>query len=268
MVPASQPEADSMLAVVTQAAGQLGTEEVSALSDPRFRDQAARWRSGSESRRISAAFARLINSLHMIRPGWLKPAPVRAPDEPPVTDAIPMNSDRTTQASAGSAAWNLSWFMKGAELCAGWCMAHWRTLMVALLCLAFPRLVALLVAALIRMVIRACAAVVFRVIQEVWNEFKVGVQQISLASTSIEQMLLDQLEGLLMDSTSSQLPISMNPSPLPAQFRGNPPPSPPWAFFSTLLLLLLVALQLLPYIRTGGAGSDQNSRGDVQNDSH
>ena len=60
----------SVLRAVQLAAGELSSEEMAWLRDPDFRSQAARWRSGSGSRKISAAFARLLNALYSIRPGW------------------------------------------------------------------------------------------------------------------------------------------------------------------------------------------------------
>lgn len=254
---------DSLLALVHQAAGQLADDEQSALCDPSFRDQAARWRTGSESRRISAAFARFINSLHIIRPGWLKPQAVRmAPDEPPMVDPLPVHPPRAGRTTLSTMAWCVQTGSKVCENVCAWCMTRWRTLMIVLICLAFPRVVALLCAALFRMLVRAVAAVVCRVLQEVWSELKLGLHQISLASTSVESMVLEQLEGILMDPQPPPAPPvqhqpAMHWQPVNAPVS-NPPPAPPWAFFSMLLLLLLVALQLLPLIRTGGVG-DRNA---------
>lgn len=249
--------------MVQEATGKLAQDEVSALHDPVYRDQAARWRSGSEARRIAAAFARLINSLHVIRPGWLKSqqASVVAPDEPPAVEPLPVLNQKGSS-SPGSFGWKLGVASKGLEYVMTWCCSRWRTLMVLGCCLAFPRLLALLIAAALRLVIRAFMAILSRALQEMWSELKVGLRQLTMASTSVEQLLIDQLEGVLFDPpVPLQAPQTMiGPAGVP--YYAPPPvapapPSPPWAFFSMLLLLLLVALQLLPLLRTGGLGGLQ-----------
>lgn len=126
-------------------------------------------------------------------------------------------------------------------------------------CLAFPRLLALLVAAALRLVIRALIAILSRAVQEIWSELKVGLRQLTMASTSVEQLLIDQLEGVLFDPPAPMSTPQTMIGPAGVPYYAPPPvapapPSPPWAFFSMVLLLLLVALQLLPLLRTGGLG--------------
>lgn len=78
--------------VVQKASEMCGDAEVEpgvsmneALMDPKMRASAAKWRSGNETRRITALCARLMNGLSSIKPAWLEglsdgraePQPVR-----------------------------------------------------------------------------------------------------------------------------------------------------------------------------------------------
>lgn len=56
-----------VLRAVQMASAELGPEDVESLQDPQFRSQAAKWRSGSGSRRASAVLAKLLNGLHAIK---------------------------------------------------------------------------------------------------------------------------------------------------------------------------------------------------------
>lgn len=70
----SSSSSAGVLRAVKLASDELSPDELSALKDPAFRTQASKWRSGSGSRRVSAAFARLLNALQSIRPAWVNEA--------------------------------------------------------------------------------------------------------------------------------------------------------------------------------------------------
>ena len=65
----------AMVEVVKRATATFGDDEVEpgvsmneALCDPKLRASAAKWRSGSETRRVTALCARLLNGLQNIKP--------------------------------------------------------------------------------------------------------------------------------------------------------------------------------------------------------
>lgn len=82
--------AEALVQAVRRAASELPPGEVGSgihlhdiLNDPAARAQAACWRSGGVAKKVGAAFARLVDSLHKLKPGWLdmswvEPQPVDA----------------------------------------------------------------------------------------------------------------------------------------------------------------------------------------------
>ena len=61
-----------VLRAVELAAKELSPEELRALGDEGYRNQAARWRSNSGTKRISAALARMMNALKGIKSSWVE----------------------------------------------------------------------------------------------------------------------------------------------------------------------------------------------------
>ena len=126
-----------MLRAVELASNELTPEELAALDDPGFRQQAARWRSGSGSRRVSAAFARLLTSLYTIFPGWATADGLAQSAAPPIVEALPF--DQSSQPSLR--VWWLR-FSMGWQSSLRWMVSYRRTLWALLLLLLFPRVVA------------------------------------------------------------------------------------------------------------------------------
>ena len=59
-----------------------------ALHDPIHRAQAARWRTGSEPRRVAAILARMMQALQVIRPAWTNSS--SSNQDPPVAEPLPV----------------------------------------------------------------------------------------------------------------------------------------------------------------------------------
>ena len=82
---ALKPVTEGLLTAVDCAVQQLGSEEIAAgmtaqeiLSDDSARASAAKWRSGTMSRRITATLARLVSSLQSWSPNAARSAPPAA----------------------------------------------------------------------------------------------------------------------------------------------------------------------------------------------
>ena len=135
--------------------------------------------------------------------------------------------------------------------------------------LCFPKLVAMLVAMLIRLIIRLMMALVMRVVREVAFELGDVMLHLSQLTANVELVLMGQLENMVHD----WVPSMMAPS-APTQSQqgsGHPPmapggtmnggdlgqpapPIPPSNFFTPLLLLVNLVLQLRTH-RQGGLGN-------------
>lgn len=88
---ATSHAAEALVQAVRRAASELPPGEVGSgihlqdiMNDPSARAQAARWRSGGVAKKVGAAFARLVDSLHKLKPGWLDMSGV----EPQPVDAL------------------------------------------------------------------------------------------------------------------------------------------------------------------------------------
>ena len=255
------------MTVLQEAAQTLAEDEMRSLQSPSFRNQVARWRSGSEGRRVSAAFARFLNSLNMIRPGWLNARTTEGHHaEPPMANPLPIGPQKAEESVSPKV--TVAWMMRNCWS-SGWWFLTWAlrnkwSVIMALLCLAFPRLLAIICAGVLRLCFRAVMAIIARVFQEVWAELRVGLGHMSLATSVLEETLLYHLQEFFSDTPTSipQIPFA-NPTPTPMTDSGavgnhgggSPPPNPPWGFLSTLLLVFNLVLQRrghLPW--TGGVG--------------
>ena len=72
-----------------------GVSMAAALATPTSRAQAAKWRSGSESRRVTAVLARMLQGLQAIKPTWLDSEPVEL--EPPVAQPLPVHRSQAVE---------------------------------------------------------------------------------------------------------------------------------------------------------------------------
>lgn len=236
----------SVLRAVQLAAGELSSEEMASLRDPDFRSQAARWRSGSGSRKISAAFARLLNALYSIRPGWATSAGPAVLEPLPTVEALPINAvgvknDQTWSRLRGLVHMAYVFLVK-----------YWRTLWVLLVIIMFPKLASALVAMVIRMVIRFIAAMFMRVFRELTLELGGVLAQLSTLTTGFEQTLVHQLDMWMIDwgpsptkqlvgeaSTGDSTPVATGPGANPIQGHGSTQPAQPSSQVFTQLLLVL-----------------------------
>ena len=244
-------EAEAMVEVVRRAAvecdGEVepGVSMLETLSNPDLRASAAKWRSGSDSRRVTALFARLMNGLHTIRPAWLEniggnhePSPVRPL---PVAEALhgPMQATNWV-------AWK-AWILS---------KLHKRTLVLGLVLLCFPKICALVATTVMRLVFRALLALASRILAEFGKEVKEILWQVSWATSSTEDSVMHFLEELMFRSeasTSEAVPLMSSPSTVDPPSTPCPHhPSPPWSFVSCLLLVADLALRLRPMAGAGG----------------
>ena len=249
--------AGGLLEAVQQATLELTQPELDALSDASFRSQASRWRSGSGSKKVSAALARMLNSLHAIKPQWLSSLR-RGGEDPPAVVPLPLN---------GPAQPSPSWFfirLNWVERMVKFLGAYMRTVVVLIVLLCFPKLVSAFIAFTIRLVLRLCSAIIVRLLREVWVELVGFLGQITNLTSGVEQSLVAYLEDVMMSWSSGWLvstpPTVLQTSPMsapvvdgpPSQVfpSPSPPPTPPPQVFTNLLLLA----NLLLHLRTAHRG--------------
>lgn len=244
--------------VISKVTSTFGHEEVEpgvsmeeTLADPKLRASAAKWRSGSDGRRATALLARLLNGIHSIKPSWLDGSPAVEPQPVrtlPVREAI-------HGPPAPQARWKTLWHWV-------WSRYGFWTLGLGLLIVVFPKIFALVVTAIMRLLVRAILALLGRMVAELGRELKEMVMQVSLATSSTEEVVLQYMDELMaMGSSPSPSPVvptspsSSTASSLSASSQSLPPcspnPNPPWSFLSCLLLVLDLFLRLRPM---GGAG--------------
>ncbi|CAE7920809.1 unnamed protein product, partial [Symbiodinium necroappetens] len=201
--------AEAIMTAVGSAADQLGTAEVDAgrtaaeiLGDEASRASAARWRSGSVHRRLTATLARLMTSLQQ----WtsLTPAAPRqgtlAPVQPRPLRAAPSSSPSLQTPAQARGPWgsaSLNWHR------AWW----WGTLALLVMMCLFPRIVALFVAMVVRLVLRGCFVLASHVIKELC------AQTFTLAG---------ELEAHMVDWLSGQLSLRTAQPQLPPNFAVPP----------------------------------------------
>ena len=228
------PYAGGLIEAVQQAASELTQPELDALSDPSFRSQASRWRSGSGSKKVSAALARMLNSLHAIRPQWLSSLR-RGGEEPPAVVPLPLNGP--AQPSTSWFLTRLSWMERMVKLLG----SYVRTVVVLVVLLCFPKLVSAFIAFSIRLVLRLCSAIVIRLLREVWIEMVGFMGQITNLTSGVEQSLVVYLEDVMMSWSSGWFvfshPTTLQTSPMAAPMAEGlppqaapspcPPPTPP-----------------------------------------
>ena len=199
------------------AVDELSQDDLKSLEDPSFREQAARWRSGTGSRRISAALARCMNSLYSIKPGWASQAKPCDADAP-LAEPMPLRGE------APSRFWtwyrSLSpWFHR--------IMAYWKTVWLLVLLLLFPKLAAALVALVVRLVVRFSVAVFFRVVHELWQELDDVLGHLGTITTGMEHALVQYVEALVTGGPPAPPPLLTAPVPVASDNTGAGQPPPP-----------------------------------------
>ena len=232
-VTASQEAATTLLQAAEVAAASLGQQEVDQgltatdiLKDQSSRTTASRWRAGTAPRRITAALARLVNSL-----SWASSdqGGGRAGAPPPVR-ARPVLGQPAAEPPATAEAWFRPWV---------WPRPEWQkwTLLTLIFVVLFPRLTALCVSLVLRLVLRASLAVVSQLFREL-------CAQILEVTGNVEAQLVQVLSAQFGMEPFGQ-PLVVAPRELP-QAHYQPPPvqQPHPTRPMDLVTLVLVALQL------------------------
>ncbi|CAE7723782.1 osm1, partial [Symbiodinium sp. CCMP2456] len=217
----------ALLEAAHSAAVQLGDEPLDAgltaaevLQDPSACATAARWKAGSVARRVTAALAKLTTSL----PTWTSQT-LR-----PVGGLQPVRPRPLTRVSVGPAR------PSAAELLRAWLpLTRWRTWLVLVLVLLFPRVVALLIALVVRLCIRGLVAICLHLGRELFS-------QLTAAAAEVEDSLVLWLSELLLGSHSP-------PQPPLLLTDGAPPPAPPPATGSLTTALPARPFDLVTLVR-------------------
>ena len=173
---------------------------------------------------------------------------------PPVVDPLPFSGSDEARlrkpSSASSMVWSLMMRMVA---------KRWVTLLVVLVCLLFPRLVAVVIVAFLRLVLRLLFIVFSRLLAEVWSEVQHLMVQVVLASNSFEDYLISSLEGLDRPHWHVPVPqpVPTTPAPQTSLVGGAhggapfPPWAPPWL---PLSIFALAAALLRRPAGPGGVG--------------
>ena len=230
---------------VARAAQEMGTAEIEpgvsmseALSNPAARAQAARWRSGSESRRVTAILARMLEALKNVRPAWTECQGAAAL---PVAQPLPV---RQRISGASASWWDYVLYRMRHQVMTRLTMRTWCAVIFLLL---FPKLLGMIVSACLKLVFRVGVAMLGRVVLERGREFHDMVQMAFSASTFFEAELLAWVDGLLFDSPPVPMPAPPNMVPNTSSSSTDlqgccPAPAGPWNLITTMLLLLDMAL--------------------------
>ena len=129
-----------------------------ALQSPALRANAGRWRGGTETRRVTALLARLMNGLQSIKPSWLDGS---RPGGPSLVEALPLRPSRVEAPVTSSWSGGLM-RMVWQRVCMNW----WRTLLLTLVILCFPKLTAMVITWVLRLAISFVKALRWRILAE------------------------------------------------------------------------------------------------------
>ena len=179
-------QAASKIQAGTVADGMTADE---ILADPEARERASRWRGGNASRKITAAFARLLNALHTMRAAKIS----QDAGQPPITEVLPVRgvvqgpqrADALTTLSMQFGKW-----IRGSVL-----KTWWVTMVMVVVVILFPKAVAAICTAVVKLVIRAMVAVFSRLLQEFWFELRQVFLHAFFAVSEIEDSLVSLLES-------------------------------------------------------------------------
>ena len=240
-----------VLRAVELAAKELSPEELRALGDEGYRNPAARWRSNSGTKKISAALARMMNALKGIKSSWVEDRPDVG--EIKVTEALPLATVRTE---------GRSWWKESMAVLYTFTLRHCKTMWLLVILVCFPKLVAALLAMVVRLLVRFCTIMVMRLVKEVVVELDGVLFQLSALTSGVEQAVVQQLEIWMTEwlpSSRALLPGASEPAepgqPGVSNMGGTPPPQPPSYLFTNILLALNVVLTLRSH--RGGVGGHQ-----------
>ena len=240
-----------VLRAVELATKELSPEELRALGDEGYRNQAARWRSNSGTKRISAALARMMNALKGIKPSWVEDQPDFG--EIKVTEALPLAAMKTE---------GRNWLKESMAVLYTFTLRQWKTMWLLVILVCFPKLVAALLAMLVRLVVRFCTIMVMRMVKEVVVELDGVLFQLSALTSGVEQAVVHQLEVWMTEwlpPSRALLPGASDPieqgQSSSSNMGGTPPPQPPSYLFTNILLALNVVLTLRSH--RGGVGGHQ-----------
>ncbi|CAE6958585.1 unnamed protein product, partial [Symbiodinium sp. CCMP2592] len=228
--------ASTLLQAAQSAAQSLGEHEVDQgltpaeiLQDQHSRDSASRWRAGDARRRITAALARLVNSLQSWTTGSTERASTRNGPQPVRPRPVQALRVDPSTAAASSMWWpRYSWINK------------W-TLLGLMLMVLFPKVTALVFGLMVRLVLRALSALISHLARELFT-------QILEITGDIEAQLVHFLSVQLGLTSDWHPPMTMPGAPAPPVYPAfAPPPAPPAALPARpmdMITLVLVALQL------------------------
>ncbi len=248
--------------------GERSGEAISAaLDDEEFRKRAMRWRPTNENKKTVSTLAKLTDAVLSLKPSIKEKfeesgvrnkgaASSESQRVPPVVDPLPFSGSDEARlrkpSSASSWVWSLMMRMVA---------RRWVTLLVVLVCLLFPRLVAVVIVAFLRLVLRLLLIIFSRLLAEVWSEVQHLMVQLVLASNSFEDYLISSLEGL--DRPNWHVPVPQpapaptTPAPQTSLVGGAhggapfPPLAPPWL---PLSIFALAAALLRRPAGLGGVG--------------
>lgn len=253
---ATSHAAEALVQAVRRAASELPPGEVGSgihlqdiMNDPSARAQAARWRSGGVAKKVGAAFARLVDSLHKLKPGWLDMSGV----EPQPVDALPVRQAEVPQRAA-LPAWRVPFgWMSRISTWIGW-----KTMLGLVMLVLFPRAVAVLVMGVVRLILRALLVVLCRIFRELWMECHEFLYHASAATGELEDMIVTSLESFFgwpnaVREAPTQPPFAHAggvASPAPAPLPISQPARP-----MDLLTLVLLVFNLYRPNWIGGAGN-------------
>ena len=266
----------SLLDMVSVALRELGSRTIrggersgeaisAALDDEEFRKRAMRWRPTNENKKTVSTLAKLTDAVLSLKPSIKEKfaesgvrnegaASSESQRLPPVVDPLPFSGSDEARlrkpSSASSMVWSLMMRMVA---------KRWVTLLVVLVCLLFPRLVAVVIVAFLRLVLRLLFIIFSRLLAEVWSEVQHLMVQVVLASNSFEDYLISSLEGLDRPHWHVPVPqpVPTTPAPQTSLVGGAhggapfPPWAPPWL---PLSIFALAAALLRRPAGPGGVG--------------
>lgn len=131
---------------------------------------------------------------------------------------------------------------------------RWRTLLLTLGFLLFPRLVAMLLTAMVRLLVRALVAVMVRLFAELGQELRELCVQMSVVSSSFGDYLISYVEELFSPPAVAPPNVGPQGGPSPPAVPAPPAavPAPhPFHWLSSFLLIVDIFLRVRPMAGAG-----------------
>ena len=214
-----------------------GRSAAQVLGDPAGVAQAARWRTGNATRRMTSMLCRMAQNLK----GWVGGPTRSSSTEQQVPVPVrprPLRGQLGAEVPPAGPQWR------------SWLPSRWKWWMIILVMVAvlFPRIVALVIALVIRLVTRAVLSLIVHVFKEVWTQAMMAAAEVE---EGIAQWLYVQLD-MIVPTEPLQPPLLTNgPAALPstsAPNAGQPHPTRP----VDVLLVLMLGLGLRRPPQIGG----------------